>query len=47
MSKRIPIFPKPCLPLAENVSAMMNENYLVWKNVYEDVYGIPLKYEGD
>ena len=47
MSKRIPFFPKRDLPLAENVSAMMNENYLVWKNVYEDVYVIPLKYEGD
>lgn len=42
-----PIFPNPELPLAENISSMMNENYLVWKKVYEDVYGIPLKYEGD
>lgn len=42
-----PIFPDPALPLAENVSNMMNENYLVWKGIYEDTYGIPLTYEGD
>lgn len=42
-----PIFPKPELSLSENVEYMMNENYSVWKKVYEETYKIPLKYEED
>jgi Tfp pilus assembly protein PilF len=33
------------LSKAENVDNLMNENYSVWKNVYEDFYKKPLKYE--
>lgn len=28
----------------EQVSAMRNENYDVWKRIYEEFYGIPLEY---
>ena len=40
-----PIYPNENLSKAENVDNLMNENYSVWKNVYEDFYKKPLKYE--
>lgn len=40
-----PIFPKPEISRNENIEFMMNENYSVWKKVYEDTYKIPLRYE--
>jgi len=39
-----PIFPKEELSCKENIEFMMNENYSVWKKIYEDTYKIPLKY---
>ena len=40
-----PIFPNPEISRNENIEFMMNENYSVWKKVYEDTYKIPLRYE--
>ena len=39
-----PIFPKKELSCKENIEYMMNENYSVWKKIYEDTYKIPLQY---
>ena len=39
-----PIFPKEELSVRHNAEFMKNENYSVWKKVYEEFYGIPLVY---
>ena len=39
-----PIYPDKNLTSRENVEMMLNKNFEVWKNVYEDFYGIPLEY---
>ena len=39
-----PIYKNPDLNAKENVAIMKKENFLVWKKVYEDFYGIPLEY---
>lgn len=39
-----PIFPKGELSVRQNAEFMKNENYSVWKKVYEEFYGIPLVY---
>lgn len=39
-----PIYPKEGLTEREQVSAMRDENYRVWKDIYESFYGIPLEY---
>ena len=39
-----PIYPRDNLPEREQVTAMRDENYNVWKRVYEEFYGIPLEY---
>ena len=41
---RKPIFPKEELSVRQNAEFMKNENYSVWKKVYEEFYGIPLVY---
>lgn len=40
------IYPKAELSERENIDYLKNENYRVWKELYEKVYGIPLRYEG-
>ena len=39
-----PIFPNPDLTFAQNAEYLRKENERVWKELYEKVYGIPLKY---
>lgn len=39
-----PIFLKDELSEKENTEYLKDENYRVWKELYEKVYGIPLKY---
>ena len=39
-----PIYPDVTLSEKENVEKMKNENFEVWKNIYEEFYGIPLEY---
>ena len=39
-----PIYKKDELNDKENIEYMKNENYSVWKALYEKVYGVPLKY---
>ncbi len=39
-----PIYPDPAKKARENSFAMLEENYRVWKEIYEDFYGIPLTY---
>ena len=39
-----PIFPKEELSVRQNAEFMKNENYSVWKKLYEEFYGIPLVY---
>ena len=40
-----PIYPDKNLSVAKNVAAMMAKNAEVWKQIYEDFYGIPLRYD--
>lgn len=40
-----PIYPDSNISYRENMRNMLNANYAMWKEVYEDVYGIPLVYE--
>jgi len=40
-----PIYPNDEFSKSENVEFLLNENYNVWKNIYEDFYKIPLKYD--
>ncbi len=39
-----PIRPDKNLTYAKNVAYMMNENYRIWKEIYEREYGLPLTY---
>ena len=39
-----PIYPDEKLSERENAYKMKDENYEVWKKVYENFYGIPLEY---
>lgn len=39
-----PIYPDTSLPTGKRVTKMMEENFKVWKDIYEDVYQIPLTY---
>lgn len=39
-----PICPDEKLSQRENIEGMLNKNFEVWKNIYEDFYGIPLEY---
>ena len=40
-----PIYPDPQKTQAENVDAMRRKNAVVWKQIYEEFYGIPLVYD--
>lgn len=40
-----PIYPDPEQNVRENTRRMLDENFGVWKNIYETVYGIPLEYK--
>lgn len=42
-----PIYPDKKLKRAENIDMMMKENARVWKEIYEESYGIPLTYTCD
>lgn len=39
------IYPRTELPERARVTAMREENYAIWKEIYESFYGIPLEYE--
>lgn len=39
-----PIYPVENKSAAENIAFLREENYRVWKKIYEDSYGIPLSY---
>ncbi len=39
-----PIYPKAGLTEREQAADMRDRNYEVWKNIYEEFYGIPLEY---
>ena len=39
-----PIYPDDTLRDRENTEMMKEKNFEVWKNVYEEFYGIPLEY---
>lgn len=39
-----PIYPGKDLPSKENAKMLMEKNYEAWKNLYENVYGVPLVY---
>ena len=39
-----PIYPDQNLTEKENVQIMKDKNFEVWKNIYEEFYGIPLEY---
>lgn len=39
-----PIYPNDNLTPRENIEKMLNKNFDVWKNIYENFYGIPLEY---
>ena len=39
-----PIFPDETISHRENIKYMKKKNFEVWKNIYEDFYGIPLQY---
>ena len=39
-----PIYPKDCISDRENAEYLKDENYRLWKELYEKVYKIPLKY---
>lgn len=40
-----PIYPNKENKLNANIDNMMEKNYQLWKDIYEEVYQIPLKYE--
>ena len=42
-----PVYPKAELSVRQNAEYLKNENYLTWKKLYEEVYGIPLVYSGE
>ena len=39
-----PIYPDLKLSVKENIEMMMQKNYSIWKNIYENFYGIELEY---
>lgn len=39
-----PIYPNKTISARENIEAMMQKNYDLWKDCYEKTYGIPLVY---
>ena len=39
-----PIYPDENLSIKENTEKMKEENFQVWKKIYEDFYKIPLEY---
>lgn len=39
-----PIYPENSLTKKEKIEKMKEKNFEVWKNIYEDFYGIPLEY---
>ena len=39
-----PIYPKEGLTERQKAADMRNRNYELWKNIYEEFYGIPLEY---
>lgn len=39
-----PIYPDENLTAKENEDMMLEKNYQIWKNIYEEFYGIPLEY---
>lgn len=39
-----PIYPDPACSVRENCAAMKQENERLWKEVYEETYGVPLSY---
>ena len=39
-----PIYPDENLSSRENMEIMLNKNFEVWKEIYEEFYGIPLEY---
>ncbi len=41
-----PIYPDPDLSDKQNTEKMAEQNYAAWKQVYEEFYGVPLKYSG-
>ena len=41
------IYPKPEFTEKQNIEYLKDENYRVWKELYERVYGVPLKYGED
>lgn len=42
-----PIYPDSNLSQRENAENMLNKNYKIWKQIYEDFYKVPLEYECD
>lgn len=40
-----PIYPQKDKTMLENIKLLMEENYDIWKNIYETTYNIPLTYE--
>jgi 1-acyl-sn-glycerol-3-phosphate acyltransferase len=42
-----PIYPKPELSERENSEYMMAENTRIWKEIYEESYGVELEYSTD
>ena len=42
-----PIYPDKTKSMPENVEYMMNEHTRVWKEIYENAYGVPLTYTCD
>lgn len=43
----ITIYPDKKKSKGENAETMMQKNYEVWKEIYENTYGIPLVYTCD
>lgn len=39
-----PIYPDNSKTLKENIESMKKENFEIWKEIYEEFYGIPLEY---
>jgi lipopolysaccharide biosynthesis glycosyltransferase/1-acyl-sn-glycerol-3-phosphate acyltransferase len=42
-----PIYPDKEKPTRERIAALKERNFLEWKRIYEDTYGIPLAYSTD
>ena len=39
-----PIYPDENLTEKQNTERLLNQNFEIWKNIYENFYGIPLAY---